>query len=96
MPFYQPSREQPVVIDYNKFDPIAVLSYTTTEGEVTPMRFKCKNPDESIETVYIDQITNRKVYPSILEFHCLCENYGALKKVVLRYYKEYFIWVMAK
>lgn len=96
MPFFQPSREQPIVIDYNRYDPVCVLSCTTTEGEVTPLLFKCKNPDESVETVHINQITNRKESIAILEFHCLCENHGALKKVVLRFYKEYFIWVMAK
>lgn len=96
MPFFQPSKEHPIVIDYNRYDPICVLSYTTTEGEVTPLLFKCKNPDESISTVHINQITNRKESIAILEFHCLCEYYGALKKVVLRFYKEYFIWVMAK
>ena len=96
MPFFEPNREKPVVIDYEKYKPVTVMCYTSEEGVTTPLRFKHENPDESLETLEIKQITNRKEFKGGFSYICLCESYGRVKQVILSYYKDYYIWVTRK
>lgn len=96
MPFFEKERENNIVIDNDRYQPIAVLAYTSAAGEITPMRFKMQLPDESIETVNIDGIKSHKDIPGGINYCCLVTTYGHQKQVTLRYFIREHLWVLLK
>lgn len=96
MPFFEPFKSDKVTIDYDRYQPVAVISCTESDGKVTPMRFKYSEKDETRVTVNIQEIRNRKAVKGGLGFTCLVTAYGRQKLVTLIFYTEQHIWVMPK
>ena len=96
MPFFEPSRSDKIVIDYDRYMPVAVICVYEADGTVTPMRFKYQEKDESKVTVNIDSISSRKNIRGGYSFACLATNYGRQQQVILNFYIDLHLWVMLK
>lgn len=96
MPFFEPSRSEKITINYDLYQPVAVMSCCEADGKLTPMLFKYEEKDQTRVTVKIEEIRNRKVLKDRLSFTCLVTAYGMQKLVTLIFYTEELIWVMPK
>lgn len=96
MPFFEKSREDNCYIDSDRYVPVAVISYTSAVGDITPMRFKMQMPDESIETINIDGIKSHKDIPLGISYCCIVSAYGHQQQIILNYYIRDHRWVMIK
>lgn len=96
MPFFELSKSEKITIDYDRYQPVYMVSCTETDGKVTPIRFKYAEKDETRVTVNINEIRNRKAVKGGLSFTCLVTAYGRQKLVTLIFYTEQHIWVMPR
>lgn len=96
MPFFTPTKHEEFHINYDLYQPIAVYYYTSSEGEVTPLKFKYETPDFTIETIEIKEIKIRKDIRNGVSYTCLCKNYGRLQQIVIMFYSKQCTWVMQK
>lgn len=96
MPFFEPVKNTKVTIDYDRYQPVSVISCIESDGKVTPIRFKYAEKDETRVTVNINEIRNRKAVKDGLSFTCLVTAYGRQKLVTLIFYTEVLIWVMPR
>jgi hypothetical protein len=88
-----PSPANKFMIDFDRYKPVAVISYCSADGKLNPMRFKVSNPDETEETYNINEVTQTKDIPHGVSFRCLITCYGRQQAVTLIYYYEDTIWV---
>jgi hypothetical protein len=97
MPFFTPFKNnEEFSINYDIYQRVAVYYYTSSESEVTPLKFKYETKDCSIETVEINQILVRNEKDKVYRFTCSCTNYGRSQQVNLIFYSKQSIWVMRK
>lgn len=96
MPFFEPVKYEKITIDYDRYQPVAAIWCTETDGKVTPIRFKYAEKDETRVTVNIDEIRSRKAVKGGLSFTCLATAYNRQKLITLFFYTEELIWVIPR
>ena len=94
MPFYTPPKEEQFNIDFERYTPIDVMAYWDEHGNITPIKFKYVNPDESVETIKIDSIKYRKNIRNGFQYCCVTTWYGRQKLFNLIFHIEQHIWVI--
>ena len=77
--------------------PVQIISYTDTDGKITPMRFRFTDRDGQSVTVKIDRIisTDRKPNNLGVSYECSAESCGALKRFYLYYSGLSGIWLLS-
>lgn len=96
MPFFEPFRTEKITIDYDHYQPVAVLSCTETDGKITPLLFKYEEKDQTRVTVKVESIRARKSVKGGLSFTCVASAYGRQQLFTLIFYTEELIWVMPR
>lgn len=96
MPFYEAPKSHKIEIDYDKYQAIAVFTYTDTEGISVPLKIKIDLPDESRITVAIDGVRTTKELQGRTLYNCYIKLNGRKQLIDIIYYKEQGLWVTDK
>lgn len=78
--------------------PVQMISCTDTNGRITPMRFRFRDRNGEVITIYIDKIISSNQEHSSLgaDFVCAASLYGAQKTFHLRYNYHAHEWRMSR
>lgn len=96
MPFYEQPKTHKIEIDYEKYQTIAVFTYTDSEGSSTPLKIKIDLPDESRVTVPVDSVRLTKELHGRTLYNCYVTLNGRKQLIDIIYYKEQGLWVTSK
>lgn len=96
MPFIKPYKEPTTYIDYNKVDPIGVITNFASDGNMLPIYVRYIHPDQSEETILVDGVKYAKDVVGGKTYCCLVTINDCQKQIFLTYYVKEHLWVIAK
>lgn len=96
MPFFQSSESSKFEIDFTKYQPIAVYSYTDVDGKITPIKFKMDLPDATRVTVDIESIRSTKDIYGGVSYSCYAMVNGTRQLFVIVFFSEPMLWCLRK
>ena len=96
MPFYTPSDNPSIFIDYDKCTPVSVIINFAPDGRMLPVFLHYIYPDQSEETLKIDGVISTKDIVGGVSYYCYITVNGWRRRIALTYYVKEHLWVINK
>lgn len=96
MPYFTPYNNKPIEIDFNRYQPVSVISNFAKDGRCKPEYIRLVMPDESEVTHKITGFKYTREYKDHILYCCTIRINNRQQEILLYFYFTLCIWVIEK